>query len=526
MSLWLSRGRLSMPVLANSRPQLFNRPARVLTRRISMGSAFIVSDPQSCIATSQILHPAIQSLMSKLDDLAPRFYLQAGQIIVIFEPKTFYQTLKSKILSAKKQVFLSSLYIGRDEVELIQTIRTALKNNPKLKVQMLTDALRGTREAPNNCSASMLVTLVEEFPNQVEIRMYHTPNLKGIKKAMIPPRLNEGWGLQHMKLYGFDDDLIISGANLSGDYFSNRQDRYYLFRAKDVTCYYKKIFDAISSLSYRVEPDKSKCGFRMVWPHTNPVHEPINNIRLFLSGASKLLASVLRPNISNGCLSKVTPTVLYPVSQFTPLLKPNISTESRAISYVLDVLLKDSFSWVFTAGYFNMYSSYKHKLLSSNPHIGEVITAAPEANGFFQSKGLSKYIPIAYSELARIFLREIRQYRKLNCIHLLEWKNGVLNEPNGWTYHAKGIWIIPPKEKWPSITVIGSSNFTRRSHSLDLETNGVIITQDEGLREMMSNEINNLKKFTTEMRESDFDVPTRNASWGVKAALAVVGRML
>jgi phosphatidylserine/phosphatidylglycerophosphate/cardiolipin synthase-like enzyme len=53
--------------------------------------------------------------------------------------------------------------------------------------------------------------------------MYHTPNLTGIRKAILPKRINEGWGLQHMKLYGMDDEIIMSGANLSDDYFPNRR---------------------------------------------------------------------------------------------------------------------------------------------------------------------------------------------------------------------------------------------------------------------------------------------------------------
>lgn len=41
--------------------------------------------------------------------------------------------------------------------------------------------------------------------------MFHTPNLNGWKKKYMPKRLNEGWGLQHMKLYGFDDEIMLSG---------------------------------------------------------------------------------------------------------------------------------------------------------------------------------------------------------------------------------------------------------------------------------------------------------------------------
>lgn len=40
---------------------------------------------------------------------------------------------------------------------------------------------------------------------------------------MLPPRVNEVIGVSHVKAYIFDDDVIISGANLSSDYFTVRQ---------------------------------------------------------------------------------------------------------------------------------------------------------------------------------------------------------------------------------------------------------------------------------------------------------------
>ena len=39
----------------------------------------------------------------------------------------------------------------------------------------------------------------------------------------MPKRINEGWGLQHMKLYGFDDEILLSGyiMNLSAPLETN-----------------------------------------------------------------------------------------------------------------------------------------------------------------------------------------------------------------------------------------------------------------------------------------------------------------
>lgn len=76
----------------------------------------------------------------------------------------------------------------------------------------MTDALRGTREDPNPSCATLLAPLIAQFGDRVKICMFHTPNLNGWKKKYMPKRINEGWGLQHMKLYGFDDEIMLSGS--------------------------------------------------------------------------------------------------------------------------------------------------------------------------------------------------------------------------------------------------------------------------------------------------------------------------
>ncbi|KAI4264091.1 MAG: hypothetical protein L6R42_000801, partial [Xanthoria sp. 1 TBL-2021] len=119
---------------------------------------------------------------SQLDQIAPRFDISAGEIDVLDGPKEFYQTLKLKIRNAKTRIYLSTLYSGKTEHELVSTIHEALSKSPNLKVSILTDALRGTREDPEPSCASLLASLVVDFPDQVEIRMYHTPNLTGLRK--------------------------------------------------------------------------------------------------------------------------------------------------------------------------------------------------------------------------------------------------------------------------------------------------------------------------------------------------------
>lgn len=93
----------------------------------------------------------------------------------------------------------------------IEALRTALSENPTLEVVILLDYLRSTRETPLPSSASLVASLCASFPDRVDFRLYHTPELTGWKKSVIPRRFDEGWGLQHMKCYGFDDTVLISG---------------------------------------------------------------------------------------------------------------------------------------------------------------------------------------------------------------------------------------------------------------------------------------------------------------------------
>lgn len=60
-------------------------------------------------------------------------------------------------------------------------------------------------------SRTMLIPLLQRFPKQVRVSLFHTPNLRGLLRLLIPERFNETIGLQHIKVYLFDDNVILSG---------------------------------------------------------------------------------------------------------------------------------------------------------------------------------------------------------------------------------------------------------------------------------------------------------------------------
>lgn len=413
----------------------------------------------------------------------------------------------------------------------IATLQQTLRAKPHVKLSILTDALRGTREAPEPSCASLLAALVNEFgPDRVEIRMYHTPNLTGLRKQYIPKRINEGWGLQHMKLYGVDDEIILSGANLSGDYFTNRQDRYHLFSSKDITEYFSNLHGAVASLSFVVEPDQSPSGFTLAWPDTNSAVSPLQNPKQFVTESTDLLAGLISPKTAPLTSMDQTPpekrdTLVYPLAQFSQLLDPDTSTELHAVSHILSTLSSPQYaksSWTFTAGYFNPAPSLTKLLLSTASTNNTVITASPQANGFYQSPGVSGLLPGAYTLLARRFLRQVHQQKLESSTVLREWRKGTVGEPGGWTYHAKGLWVTLPESEGTAITVIGSSNYTKRSYSLDLEANALIVTENEDLKRRLADEQRWLMENSTITTRDDFARTERRVGFRVRAAMAIV----
>lgn len=486
---------------------------------------------------------ALAALTSDLDHLAPRIDINADQIEILDGPKEFYETLKTKIRNAKRRIYLSTLYIGKTEHELISTIRDALLHNgPELKVSILTDALRGTREAPNPSCASLLASLLAEFPDRVEVRMYHTPNLTGLRKALVPKRINEGWGLQHIKLYGIDDEVILSGANLSNDYFTNRQDRYHVFRSQRVADYFDRIHSAVCSISFLLQPSDSPSKFSLEWPILNPAPNPLKAPKRYIKAVTSLLLPLVKPPSSLS--PSTTSTSVYPVICHPP----TINTELPAFTALLARRIR---SYTFTAGYFNPHPIITSSLLAASSlpisPPGSVLTASPYANGFFGSKGISGLLPAAYTHLSLRFLQAARGKN----LQLREWQRGVVGQQDGWTYHAKGLWVTLPADlqcetassasnktssdpstgfegedssalAGPSVTLIGSSNYTTRSYGLDLEVGVMVVTRDVGLMRKLKREEELLMRHTNPVKEKDLETKERKAGWKVRVAMWLV----
>ena len=271
-------------------------------------------------------------------------------------------------------------------------------------------------------------------------------------------------------------------------------------------------------------------------------------------------------------------TFVYPVAQFDVLLgeaknqsfgnyefASYTSTEKPSLIKVLKSITEipelRKCNWIFTAGYFNIDTEISQLLIESaasrndgKPHAQSteqvnsgppctVITASPWANGFYGSAGISGMLPAAYTLLSRRFLRNVASAGRASSIQLKEWRRGTVGEPGGWTYHAKGLWVtlppVPPLSRslqaqagetpvssvGPSITLIGSSNYTKRSYSLDLEIGALLVTGDKELQRKFKEETEWLQRDAVVVTKDDLMKVDRRVGLKVRVAMWLVEKL-
>lgn len=131
-------------------------------------------------------------------------------------------------------------------------------------------------------------------------------------------------------------------------------------------------------------------------------------------------------------------------------------------------------------------------------------------------------LPDAYTFLARRFLTAIQKEGKSDTIELKEWRKGTVGQPDGWTYHAKGLWVTLPGDQDPSMAIVGSSNYTKRSYSHDLEVGALLVTKNEGLKKRLGDEQRWLQDHAAPVTQDDFSRNERRVGIHVRIAMWIV----
>ncbi|GBE81880.1 hypothetical protein BKA93DRAFT_743850 [Sparassis latifolia] len=490
--------------------------------------------------------PFIRQFVSKLAERQPCFPMSSSDVHIMHEPQDFYQCLLDMIRRARRRIFISSLYIGSEDVELIDALHVSLQQNPSLKIHIHLDFNRSTRPGPQS-TARLLLPLLQEYPNRVCVALFRSPKLKGIMAKLVPPRFNEGWGTWHPKIYGADDDVLISGANLNTSYFSNRQDRYLRFTAQPQLAGY--CFDFLqhaSGFSYSLLPSPlSKEEYTLQWPdeHTHPHYietKAQRSLRSFqnshLAESPQLLDDQLASTSSLEKIDVEKLNVNQPDVLVFPVIQAglfDIREEEDSLALLFDELgthtptsTSPSYGGPLmdlTSGYFGLYKPYQDLVLRSGVAC-RILAASPKANGFYGSKGVSGRIPEGYTLLEKRFMRAVRHSGREWTQDQQECRPGVqLNEweKKGWTYHAKGIWLRPTPNASPLLTLFGSTNLNSRSSNLDTELSFLLVTSAPELRARLAEEADGLRAHAQPWRGEE-----RKVRIGTRVLVSAVGGML
>lgn len=392
-------------------------------------------------------------------------------------------TLQKLTSRSQSRITWSALYFGikNQEEELISILKRRIRDESKLNVTLLFDYTRGTRQEKLGgrlCSSVDLLRNVITGDN-VKISFYLSPlfSMNWFRRNLLFPKQkqNEIVELQHMKCFIFDDDIVISGANLSESYFSNRDDRYILIKnCPELSDYFHDVIQATSSFSLKMSSDGS-----LAMDQTSFKHHPLDRSSYaeFVEDARSKIQKVQRHHASehNLILDDKLDTIVIPLLQFPTY---GIKEERKFMNHLLSNVPSHSVMKL-ASGYFNLTSEYIDALLSNRSKFESIdlLVASEKVNSFYKAKGLIGRIPSVYTTFSSSFFEKIARLSDENPVRM------YLFERSKWTFHTKGLWMHlnrGTKEESMMVT-IGSSNFGYRSSYKDLENQVVLITKNDEL---------------------------------------------
>lgn len=426
-------------------------------------------------------------------------------------PEDFYRELRRLIGGAKEHLVISALYLGSGEKEqdLLNDITSALEKNDKLSVLVILDHSRARRGEKS--SIDLLSPLVDKFSSRIQVCFYQMPQLTKPPYAWLPYWVQEIVAVYHCKYCVSDENVLITGANLSNDYFTDRQDRYWTIYHKEssppspLARHLQDFSKAVAADSWSLS--SSSLNRQLLPPTVNT--QPA--LLTFLQQHPLHLATSATSKNSENPHSQIQDgkLVAFPIVQHEALqinqendflLRILQPTKKQSLSYFLpEVLLSDmALQKVQLCTPYTNFPSVLCQVLadlsslkSKSPVHVQIIGPAPHCHGFATGKGFKAELP--YLHESNLFSSLFPLLRNKNNTpqnsHLMEWRQ---YDRTGWTMHRKGLWLgyerkndyescesrdeekekLKEEEENESMqwaTYIGSSNFGERSWRRDLE---------------------------------------------------------
>ena len=396
-----------------------------------------------------------------LSGIARQIKVHGSNVLLLKTPAEFRDTLLKLSSEVKHRSRISTLYVGSGETEreIVNNLVTSVSRQD-CDVSVILDRYRGTRDGG---------TVLKELRRRGAVRLYQTPYWRKTRYQK-PGIVGELLGVHHMKYYLFDDTVLISGANMSDLYFDRRQDRYLVIRSKqlaDYICYFHSLHSASANVwdsgSYNRSHWVGKGNLSSAWS---------------TAGIFTCNTSIEREKSLRNTGPADGDTCLYPLFQI-PWFSVHQIDES------LDLLFSTAHSnqrVTISSGYFNPSKRLLDTLKHSKAEV-DIIIPSIEANGFYKGANVKGLVPDMYN------LSAMRALEKCPNVNILEY-----NRP-GWSYHAKGVWS-------DNLTILGSSNFNRRSSMRDTELSVALVTDNEDLKENLMAERDSLRIYSADLQKS------------------------
>ena len=384
----------------------------------------------------------------------PQFEIAPDSIRILKSPSEFRREIYKLIKSSTQEISLACLYVG--DPTILAELAEQIRSKPILKVNILVDYFRGTRNGST-------FDLVKDYSSMVltqrfRASFYRSQAISRLQELVVPSRFIETFSLLHVKLYRFDDTVILTGANLASDYFTSRQDRYIVVKDNAFACYVQRVFSVFENSAFRLTDGD------LVEPKAYNTDSWIQNQRTSL----KLLNEDFKSKVSND--GKFPILVPHIHSKFL-----GIETEAEMLKVILQQAASSGAKLVIATAYFNLPSDIQEVIALNKSSNYLIMVAAPSANSFYNSKGLSKFVPKMYDNLLFQFMT------RFPFVHVLEYAE--LNR----SWHCKGVWLSNTAKK-SAITLIGSSNYNYRSMKRDIEFSVLLKAGDSKIGKMLCDE--------------------------------------
>eukprot|EP00668_Euglena_longa_P012166 GGOE01014597.1.p1 GENE.GGOE01014597.1~~GGOE01014597.1.p1 ORF type:complete len:471 (-),score=102.74 GGOE01014597.1:90-1502(-) len=447
-----------------------------------------------------MLDDTSQQVVSDAVCRAPLFRLSGDQFTVLPLPADFLRELHALLSRASCRVLVAALYLDTNELEekLVATLALALETNPGLEATLLFDRTRSSRRVEgvrHPSSFELLQPLLERFGARLRIHFYQTALLTPLLKTLLPSKaLHEVIGVQHLKVFIGDDDIILSGANLSHQYFTNRQDRYWLLRkCPALVDWYAQLLRIV-------------CDFSFCWPLPlpdtllpPPGGDPERSPRDFNRSLRLALEVLLEPQKSSAGEDSQLDTWVFPTVQLGSA--GVMHDEQVTSSAILRCGQHSGGRLCLASPYFNIAAGYATPLLNRLPTCGgrlDVVAAHPTANSFHGAQGPRGHIPALYLATLHRFWQDVQAAGQQEQVVLWEWVRA------GWTFHAKGFWFAPGPDRPVSVAAVGSSNWGERSAYRDLESQILVVTANAQLQHQLTTERDCLLQYGARVDKTRF----------------------